>query len=334
VEFEAMVSLLRSKGVTVHVLPSPDSLPSDVDSASGVTPDAVFPNNWFSSHRCGTQALMILYPMLTLNRALEKRNTENVRNVLAQTSQGQDVLVFDLAAAAAAAAEGSGHTSAALEGTGAIVFDRWGKTAYITVSARAQHEQIYQLFGSDVICDLTVLGATGNGSESNRPPCTGCSQLCALYSKVVLVTAYMQPAAEPANSTDDSGATNLPVYHTNVILAIGEKWAVCCLEAIEGAEAQARVRSSLGGGKRLVIAITTEQVRKMCGNILEVQGEDEQGQAKRLIVLSATAVSDGGFSSEQKQALAGFGELVVCTIPTIETVGGGSARCCVAEVFA
>ena len=68
----------------------------------------------------------------------------------------------------------------------------------------------------------------------------------------------------------------------------------------------------------------------MCGNILEVQGADEQGTPKRVIVLSETAVSEGGFTCEQKQVLAGFGELAVCAISTIEKVGGGSARCCVA----
>jgi hypothetical protein len=45
-EFEGMVSLLLSKGVTVHVLPSPDTLPADVDGWSGLAPDSVFPNNW------------------------------------------------------------------------------------------------------------------------------------------------------------------------------------------------------------------------------------------------------------------------------------------------
>ncbi len=117
-EFDAMVSSLRSKGITVLVLPSR----SDV-----VTPDAVFPNNWFSMHDDGT---LVVYPMLTPNRRLERQP-----DALVEVLRGGGIehpSVINLAKFE--------ERDLILESTGSMVLDRVNKIAYAMASPRTDEE--------------------------------------------------------------------------------------------------------------------------------------------------------------------------------------------------
>jgi hypothetical protein len=118
-----------------------------------------------------------------------------------------------------------------------------------------------------------------------------------------------------------------PYYHTNVVMSIGDKMAVVCLECIPGIIERETVRASLLQTHTL-ITISLEQLEKgFCGNLLQVK----DGNGKAITVLSQTAFD--ALTQDQKNRMSAFGELVPIAIPTIEYVGGGSIRCMMAEVF-
>ena len=116
------------------------------------------------------------------------------------------------------------------------------------------------------------------------------------------------------------------IYHTNVILSIGERVSVVCSESVVDQSDRAELLEMLGRGGRTVIQITLYQMNSFCGNILELA--DQSGRA--VFAMSTRAYK--GFTAQQKAVLEGFGKVVHCPIPTIEGVGGGSVRCMIAEI--
>lgn len=118
----------------------------------------------------------------------------------------------------------------------------------------------------------------------------------------------------------------MPVYHTNVMMCVAEKFAVVCLESIQNSHDRHLVESALEIGGHEVIPISISQVAHFAGNMLAVKS----GQ-KQLLVMSSSAYNI--LTLEQKQQLERYCELLPISIRTIETVGGGSARCMMAEIF-
>jgi hypothetical protein len=118
-----------------------------------------------------------------------------------------------------------------------------------------------------------------------------------------------------------------PAYHTNVVLSLGETAAVVCPELIDGAAARAGLVDSLARSGRDVIPINVEQVDAFAGNLLQLRGRDDE----LLWVLSSAA--HAALRPEQRDRLARRSRLVHSPLPTIESVGGGSARCMLAELF-
>lgn len=126
--------------------------------------------------------------------------------------------------------------------------------------------------------------------------------------------------------TFDAEADGAPIYHTNVLLCIGTRFAVLCTEVIAAHE-QAAVLHALRSSGREVIEITAAQMRAFAGNMLELQ--TEQGLCVAMSQSAFDALTD-----EQRARLQQLtGPLVVSAIPTIERLGGGSVRCMLAEVF-
>jgi hypothetical protein len=124
-----------------------------------------------------------------------------------------------------------------------------------------------------------------------------------------------------------AGSSGKPIYHTNVLMNLGEKYAVVCAEAIADVGERQRVLESLRRGFE-VIEIGREQMEKhYCGNILQLRNRDGETP----IVMSARACD--GFTAEQRRRLAGYGKIVSVELDVIETIGGGSARCMLAEIF-
>lgn len=123
------------------------------------------------------------------------------------------------------------------------------------------------------------------------------------------------------------GELRLPIYHTNVMLSIGQSFAVICLDSIDNIQHQNLVLESLREEQKEIILISEEQVAQFAGNILEVKSSDNTAR----IVMSSQAYH--AFRPEQITQLEKYGKIVHSPLETIETCGGGSARCMMAEIF-
>lgn len=122
------------------------------------------------------------------------------------------------------------------------------------------------------------------------------------------------------------GTERKPIYHTNVMMAIGTGWAAVCLDCMDHPDDQDLVRESLTSDGLTVIELSEDQIQSFAGNMLEVCGTANQA----LIVMSSRAYHS--LESAQIESLSAFGILVHIPLETIETCGGGSARCMMAEV--
>jgi hypothetical protein len=126
------------------------------------------------------------------------------------------------------------------------------------------------------------------------------------------------------SSRDENGTD---IYHTNVIMHIGEGYAVVCLESIKDEAERIAISQLLIATHHEIIPITLEQVHAYAGNMLQVQNKD----GERFTILSKQAYQS--LSSEQKNVLAIHTHLLPIDINVIETIGGGSVRCMMAEIF-
>jgi hypothetical protein len=117
------------------------------------------------------------------------------------------------------------------------------------------------------------------------------------------------------------------IYHTNVMMCLGETFAVICADCIDDKKERKMVLDSLKGDDKQVILITEEQVNNFAGNMLELKGSDD----RRYLVMS-----DSAYQCLTKKQIAQLEEHVTIlssSLDTIEACGGGSARCMMAEIF-
>lgn len=260
-EFDGLVAQLRAAGIEVVVFD---------EAEPHETPDALFPNNWISTHADGTVAL---YPMFAPNRRTERR--EDVPLVL-EHQFGFDVRqIIDFT-------EFESHDKF-LEGTGSIVLDRINRKAYAALSDRTDARALEHF----------------------------CDQL------------DFEPVAFQAFQTVDN--QRLPIYHTNVMMSIGSGYAVVCLDCIDSGEERKQVVDAFAQDGLELIAITEEQVNQFAGNMLELTGDDSP-----VLVMSASAYQS--LVPEQIEKLQQHTTLLHAPLSTIETCGGGSARCMIAEI--
>ena len=133
------------------------------------------------------------------------------------------------------------------------------------------------------------------------------------------------PVSFVANQTLND--KRLPIYHTNVIMCLGEKFSVICLDSIDDKKERKEVIKHLKEDKKEIIAITEEQVNSFAGNMLQVLGSNNE----RYIVMSNSAFES--LNKQQINQLEKHGKILYSSLDTIEACGGGSARCMMAEVF-
>jgi hypothetical protein len=259
-EFDQLTDRLSAAGIDVITFD---------DRSDVVCPDAVFPNNWFSTHRDGK---VFLYPMEAPSRRLERR-----RDIL-------DTLVGTQGLAIGAVIDLTHHerSNRFLEGTGSMVLDRRERIAYAARSSRTDPDLVHEF--------------------------------CALAG----YDPYIFDAVD---------ATAKPIYHTNVMLAIGDRFALVCAESVKDVAARARLRHKLRSSGRDVIELSTAQMQAFTANALQLSG----GKGRNVIALSASARN--ALYTEQLARLSVHGELVSADISTIERLGGGSVRCMLAEVY-
>jgi hypothetical protein len=132
---------------------------------------------------------------------------------------------------------------------------------------------------------------------------------------------------------DAYGDDGAPIYHTNVLLSIGSRWAVVCAEAIGPADRE-RVLQRLAHGGREIIQISREAMSAFAANILELCGDDAGGGGRAVLVMSEQARSTLQHHPDHawQRLSERVDQVVAAAIPTIERVGGGSVRCMLAEV--
>ena len=123
------------------------------------------------------------------------------------------------------------------------------------------------------------------------------------------------------------GRSGREIYHTNVMMCIGERFAVVCLDAISDVGERERVATSLRDTGREIVEIGFEQMGNFAGNMLALRTND----GGDVVALSRRAF--GALTADQKQDIEHCCELAPLDIPTIETAGGGSVRCMIAEIF-
>lgn len=247
-------------------------------------PDAVYLNNWFSTHSVhppkekahhlthDLKPTVVFYPMKAESRRSE-RTPDSIRRL---KQHYKDVVDFTYAE--------SKEIPAFLEGTGVFVLDRANKIAYMFESPRADP-------------NLAKVWAERLGFE--------------LYN--------------PGPARDLKGEL---VYHTNVVMAIGSKVAICCLDVIEDPDRREEMREKLGKFHEIV-EITKAQMHNFCGNAIELWSPKYQ---KPVMIMSECAYIN--FTKEQKAVFERNDTLIGhSNIATIEKYGGGGVRCCIAELF-
>jgi hypothetical protein len=118
-----------------------------------------------------------------------------------------------------------------------------------------------------------------------------------------------------------------PVYHTDVMMFVGTEYVGVCLDCILP-EDRDRVRAKIAESGREIIEITMAQLREFCGNSLELTARD--GTKKLLMSGSAYRA----YTDEQKATFLKYvSEIIYADLPTIQTYGGGAARCMILEMF-
>lgn len=123
------------------------------------------------------------------------------------------------------------------------------------------------------------------------------------------------------------GDKRMLIYHTNVMMCLAENFSVICLDAIDDKKERKNVVKHLKEDGKEVIAISEEQIHHFAGNMLQVLGADN----KRYLVMSSAAYNS--LNSAQIKSIEKYCEILHSSLETIETCGGGSARCMMAEVF-
>ena len=256
-EFMQVVNRLVSNGIEVHVFES-----DDTDA-----PDAIFPNNWFSTHQNGT---FILYPMFAENRRRE-RNAKAITMIKSNCNVTNIVDISEIE-----------NQNVYLEGTGSIVFDHGARIAYAAISPRTDKILLNQ------VCDI------------------------------------ISYKAHPYSCKDSNG---MDFYHTNVILHIGNGYAVLYEQGIGNQGEKTSLVESLKESGKELLPISPEQVSSFCGNMLQVKNK----KGDLFLLCSETAIK--AFNPAQKKVLERYSEILPFQIPTIEHIGGGGIRCMIAELY-
>ena len=253
-EFDGMVVKIQDAGVEVKVFE---------DSDVPVKPDAVFPNNWITTHQNGD---VVLYPMLAENRKLEVRM--DVVNWL-QPSQTYDY-------------RNAEDYASVLEGTGSVIFDHQSKVMYMCNSPRSNEvlaQKLAKQFGF-TICSF--------------------------------------------NATDHQ---NNSIYHTNVLMFVMNEIVGIGLETVRNKEERARVEQVIRDSGKQILDLSYYQITQFAGNMIQLKNTEGE------FVLVCSGAAWSSLNEDQKTLILSKTMVLPVAIPTIETYGGGSARCMIAENY-
>jgi len=126
------------------------------------------------------------------------------------------------------------------------------------------------------------------------------------------------------SATDNNGSL---IYHTNVMMCIGEKFVVACLDSIKNIEERESFIAFVEDCDKELVEISMEQMENFAGNMLQLRGKG----GEPLLIMSATAKRS--LTAEQLATLSSYCRILAPELEAIETNGGGSARCMIAEIY-
>jgi hypothetical protein len=125
------------------------------------------------------------------------------------------------------------------------------------------------------------------------------------------------------HSTDESGHN---IYHTNVMMCVADRYVVICLDSIKDVDEKKYVTETILSSGKEIIPISQEQMNHFAGNMLQLENQRKE----KILVMSSAAWFS--LSQEQKEKLTLYNRVVHASLQSIESNGGGSARCMIAEI--
>jgi len=131
---------------------------------------------------------------------------------------------------------------------------------------------------------------------------------------------------QPVSFTSVDG-NGQPVYHTNVMMCVADRYVVICMDSIPGKQERKKVQDAIDGSEKELIEISLDQMNHFAGNMLQVQNK----KGEKLLVMSTQAYQS--LTKSQIEKLKSYNKIIHAPLTTIETNGGGSARCMMAEIF-
>jgi hypothetical protein len=136
--------------------------------------------------------------------------------------------------------------------------------------------------------------------------------------------AQLGYTAQVFTATDANG---YPIYHTNVMMCVADRYVIICLDSITDATERKATVDCIAKTSKEIIAITLDQMNHFAGNMLQVNNE----KGDTFLIMSSQAYT--ALTSEQVEAIESYNPILHSSLETIERNGGGSARCMMAEVF-
>ena len=129
------------------------------------------------------------------------------------------------------------------------------------------------------------------------------------------------------NSFQTVGNKRLPIYHTNVMMCVATDYVIVCLDSIDDKKQRKNVSSFIKESGKKLIEISENQVESFAGNMLELINDNGES----ILVMSKSA--EDSLNENQKNIITEYSRIISSDINTIETCGGGSTRCMMAEIF-
>lgn len=129
------------------------------------------------------------------------------------------------------------------------------------------------------------------------------------------------------HSYQNAGEERLPIYHTNVMMCVADKFVVICLDCIDDESERNNVIETIKNSGKELIEISEDQMQNFAGNMLQVQNKS----GEKFLVMSQSAYKS--LNRGQVSAIEKYCEIIYSDLEVIETNGGGSARCMLAEIF-
>lgn len=250
-EFEEALRLLHENNIHVDVI-------EDFDET---TPDSIFPNNVFVTF----PGKVFISQMYANNRSKEYKKILPQLKKIIDYNKAQ---VIDF----------RNDEGKVLEGTGALVIDRWKGICYGSLSKRCNKEEFLKF-----------------AKNFNLKP---------IYFR-----------------SEDKGKD---IYHTNVLMMVGEKFAIIADNLI--VENKEEVLKSLRDSGKEIISLKEDEFKNYAANAIELRGND-----KNILVISKSAYD--ALTSEHKKIIEKYDKILSIDVKTIEKYGGGSIRCMIAENF-